>query len=95
MTLKPFDKNKEFSTDGETIYYQNYGMKTPKPIPEVDYQTFEVHSYYLASDKNRVYAISQYVNRKVSCRCGPTCNFQAFFILHFAYGLGGFIKALT
>ena len=50
--------SKDFWTDGETVFYQNYGMKTKKPIPDVDAETFQVHSHYLASDKNRVYAQS-------------------------------------
>jgi hypothetical protein len=45
-------------TDGTNIFYQNYGMKNPKIIPEVDMESFRVHSCYLASDKNRIYAQS-------------------------------------
>ena len=58
MNLKPFKDNNQFSTDGNTIFYQNYGMKTPKPIPEVDGDSFETKSNVLACDKNKVYAIS-------------------------------------
>ena len=48
----------DFWTDEKTIFYQNYAMKKPKAIPEVDAETFEVHSCYLASDKHRIYAQS-------------------------------------
>lgn len=48
----------DFWTDGKTVFYQNYGMKKSKEIPEVDMESFRVHSYYLASDKNRIYAQS-------------------------------------
>lgn len=48
----------DFWTDGVAVFYQNYGIKSPKNIPEADAETFQVHSYYLASDKNRVYAQS-------------------------------------
>lgn len=58
MNLEIFKENKQFSTDGKTIFYQNYGMKTPKPIPEVDAKSFEVKSNVLAYDKNKIYAIS-------------------------------------
>lgn len=50
--------NDNFWTDGESIFYQNYGMKKPNTIPEADVDTFQAHSYFLASDKNRVYAQS-------------------------------------
>lgn len=58
MNLIPFEKNKQFLTDGKTIFYQNYGMKTPKSIPDVDVGSFEIKSNGLACDKNRIYAIS-------------------------------------
>lgn len=50
--------NDNFWTDGDDILYQNYGMKKQNAIPEVDIETFQVHSYAIASDKNRIYAQS-------------------------------------
>ena len=58
MKLKPFEDNEQFSSDGNTIFYQSYGMNFPKPIPEVDVDSFETKSNVLACDKNKVYAIS-------------------------------------
>lgn len=58
MNLKHFKDNEQFSTDGNTIFYQNHGMKTPKPIPEVDGDSFKTKSNVLACDENKVYAIS-------------------------------------
>ena len=58
MKLSPLSNESDFFTDGKTIYYQNYGMKTPKPIPGVDKESFKIESNRFASDKNKIYAIS-------------------------------------
>ena len=55
MTLKSL--NSYFYKDEHTIYYKNYGMKKPHPIPNVDAESFNLETPYLASDKNCVYAI--------------------------------------
>lgn len=57
MKLRPINKSKEFYTNGETIYYQHNNQKM-RPVPNADTETFQVHSYYLASDTNQVYALS-------------------------------------
>lgn len=46
-----------YYTDGKTIYYHQYNNKK-YPIPGVDLATFQVHDYCLASDANKVYAMS-------------------------------------
>ena len=45
----------DFWTDGKDIFYR-YGKKE-RSIPNVDLESFKIESRYLASDKNRIYAI--------------------------------------
>lgn len=54
MKLEPLNNGNDFFTDGKTIYYQNYGMKIPKPIPDVDKESFKIESNVFASDKNKI-----------------------------------------
>ncbi len=47
--------SKDFWSDGKAIYYRN--GKKECAIPNVDTASFKIESRYLASDKNRIYAI--------------------------------------
>lgn len=57
MQLQPIQGSQDYYTDGKNIFFQHNNQKA-QAIPNVDVETFKIHSYYLASDKNQVYALS-------------------------------------